>query len=367
MKDNEAPKASMPFSFFALDPYLENNIESAEEKQGRGADYLTWGPNNRYPNYIEELYNGCPTLHSIVDGSVDYTSGDDVTLNVPVFGKYLNHSRMTAREFVRTVALDAYLYSGFALQVISRKDGAGVAEVYPIPLRYLRTDKEREVFYYSEDWGKKYVKMDKVDRYPAFIPGTSAPTSILFVKLSGTGVYPSPCFAAATKACEMERDTDEYHLNALHNGFVSSYVMNFNNGTPPDQIKEEIEAAVREKFTGYKNAGRPMISWNNDRTHSTTVTPLEVQDYGEKYQSLAKHSRQQIFCSFRAIPAIFGIMTETTGFSEQEFSDAFKLYNRTRIQPVQDAIVDALDYVLGTAASLTITPFSLERAQGVVE
>jgi len=85
-----------------------------------------------------------------------------------------------------------------------------------------------------------------------------------------------------------------------------------------------------------------------------------VENFGERYEALSKHIRQQIFTAFRANPNLFGIPTENLGFSQEEYQSAFKLYNRTMVRPIQRKICDAFDYIFGQPGMLTITPFSLE-------
>ena len=86
-----------------------------------------------------------------------------------------------------------------------------------------------------------------------------------------------------------------------------------------------------------------------------------MDDFADRYEALHKRSREQIFTAFRATPNLFGLMTETTGFNEQEFAEAFKLYNRTVVKPIQKVIVDAFDKIFGVDGSITITPFNLEN------
>ena len=102
-----------------------------------------------------------------------------------------------------------------------------------------------------------------------------------------------------------------------------------------------------------------MFSWNDDRAHATTIEIPKVEDFGDKYNSLEKSTRQQIFTAFRANPNLFGIPTENLGFSQEEYESAFRLYNRTCVKPVQQIICDAYDRIYGATGVLTITPFSL--------
>lgn len=360
-------------SFAAIDQYVESNMVSAREKVINGKNYVEWGDGNGYPDYLLDLYNSVPTLRTIINGNVDYIAGDDVTI-LPLRAS-LEEGAMNLRgdiiaEQVRDLARDYEMYGGFALQIIRGRDGMP-SEVFYVDMRFLRMNKECDTFYYCEEWSRSGKK--KVLVYPKFIDlsekwaslsdeekGRHA-SSILFVKNVRTQTYPAPLYAASVKACEIERCIDDFHLNAINNGFVSSCIVNFNNGIPTPEIQEEIEDNFNDKFSGHQNAGRIIFSWNQSKDSATTFEQLNVEDFGEKYQSLAKHSRQQMFTAFRANPNLFGIPTESLGFSSEEYESAFRLYNRTQIRPVQRLIADAYDKIYGQKGVLTIVPFSIDE------
>ena len=368
-KQNNSRRSA--FSFAAIDSYLETNIVSPVEKVLAGRDMVEWGTRNAYPDYLLDLYNNVPTLRSIINGNIDYVAGDDVTI-MPLQEEFTNQEMNrrgdTIREQVKDIAKDFEIYGGFALQVIRNLAGE-VAEVYYIDMRYLRTNKEGDVFYYSEKWGKS-SRTDMVV-YHAFLPKIEweklsdeernrHASSILFVKNVHTQVYPAPLYAASVKACEIERLIDEFHLSDINNHFVSSAIINFNNGDPGQEIKSEIERGFNEKFCGASNGGRVAFSWNPNKDSATDIVEFKMEDFGERYKALSQHSRTQIFTSFRAIPLLFGLTSEAnTGFSTEEFEQSFKLYNRTQIQPVQRMICDAYDKIYGQRGVLTIRPFSL--------
>ena len=360
-------------SFAAIDQYVESNMVSAREKVLTNKNYVEWGEGNRYPDYLLDLYNNVPTLRTIINGNVDYIAGDDVTI-LPLRAS-LEEGAMNLRgdviaEQVRDIARDYEMYGGFALQVIRGRDGKP-SEVFHIDMRFLRMNKECDTFYYCEDWSRSGKK--KVLVYPKYMDLSEKwsflsdeeknrqASSILFVKNVRTQVYPAPLYAASVKACEIERCIDDFHLNAINNGFVSSCIVNFNNGIPTPEIQEEIEDNFNDKFGGHQNAGRIIFSWNQSKDSATTFEQLNVEDFGEKYQSLAKHSRQQMFTAFRANPNLFGIPTESLGFSSEEYESAFRLYNRTQIRPVQRLIADAYDKIYGQKGVLTIVPFSIDE------
>lgn len=368
-KENNSPARAF-VSAAAIDPYIEQNIISPVEKKAGNGDMVEWGAGNQYPLFLKELYGNVTTLRTIICGDVDFVAGDQVTLGAvdPTKSSISDGTRMnrkggSLRDQVKDLARDLDLFGGFALQVIRDKSGK-VAELYYIPMDYLRSDADNEVFYYSEKWAKRGPKNVLV--YPKYADWAvldeegraKHAASILYVKSNHDGTYPQPKYAAAVKACQLERCIDDYHLNAISNDFEASAIINFNNGIPSDEMKEEISAEIDDVMGGYQNARRIIKSWNPNKDSQTTIAQFPVQSFGEKYKALAEHSRQQIFCAFRAVPSLFGLPT-ASGFSTEEYEAAFKLYNRTQVQPMQRLIVEAYERLLGPGC-VVIKPFSLD-------
>ena len=372
MSNTEQNKpARARISFAAIDRYIDSNIILPVEKFVSAKDLMEWGTRNSYPDYLLDLYNNVPTLSAIINGNIDFITGDDVSilpLTQHLPNGIMNNRGDHIREQIKDIAKDYEIYGGFALQIIRNLIGE-VAEVYYIDMRFLRSNKEGNVFYYCEDWSKS-VRKDVIV-YPAFMPNLNwealddeaknrNASSILYVKKVHTQVYPAPLYAASIKACEIERLIDDFHLSDINNHFVSSAIINFNNGIPDDDVKEQIEREFTEKFCGASNGGRTAFSWNPNKESATDIVEFEVKDFGERYKTLSDHSRQQIFTAFRANPNLFGIPTEGNGFANEQYAESFKLYNRTQIKPVQTMIKDAYSKIYGQPKVLTIVPFSMD-------
>lgn len=358
-------------SFAAIDQYVETNIVLPTERV-TNRDFVEWGKGNNYPGYLLDLYNNVTTLRSIINGNIDFVTGDDVTI-LPLGDRFaegiMNTRGDLITDIVRDLAKDYNLYGGFALQIIRDHNG-DVAEIYYIDMRFIRSNKENDVFYYNEHWDKGGRK--DVIIYPKFLRNldwTSLSdeerdrhaSSIVFVKNVHTQVYPAPMYAASVLSCEIEKAISQYHWNSLNNNFCPDIIINFNNGDPGDEIKEEIVSDLEEKFSGYQNGKRFMVSFNKDRMSAVTIDTIKTDDFSERYKALEESCRRQIFSAFRAQPLLFGLNSDvSTGFSTDEFEQTFKLYNRTQIRPVQRLIADAFDRIYGSKGVLTIKPFSLE-------
>lgn len=328
-------------TFAAINPYIEINKYLPTERENRGKEFVSWGEDNAYPGYLYDLYLNVTTLHSIINGVVTYVLGTDTK-------DYC--------ELIKDIALSYSIYGGFAIAVYRNKLGK-VVKLEVLDMRNIRTNKKNTQFWYSEDFCNGYVNKNKCLKYPKFEQDSKDPVSIYFYKTNKYQVYPLPYYVGAITACELEKSIDEFHLNSINNGFQGSCLFNFNNGQPEETEQEDIVNAIEEKFTGKDNAGRIIVSFNDDKDHQTEVTPLNPTDFSDRYNSLAERARSEIFCSWRTTPNIMGIPTETTGFNSQEYSAAFKLFNITVIKPIQEIIINTIQFLTGQ--NITINPFKI--------
>lgn len=349
-------------AFAALNPYTSTNIVENVEKEISGKDFIGWGNDNQYPSYLFDLYSNCATLQSVINGTIDFIVGNESECNVTNFQIRMNKNDETLEDILQRLACDFLIYGGFAIQVIRDYNNA-ISEIYWVDFSKLRSDKKNEVFFYSEDWDKSFGRV-KYITYPKFRTDDKNPTSIYYYKGTKTrSVYPTPLYNASVLACEMEKKINEFHLNELNNNFLSSKIINFNAGVPDDEMKAEIERNINEKFSGTDNAGRILISFNDNEEQRTTVENLGTDNFADRYNALAKRAKEEIFVAFRATPMLFGVPQENSGFNIAEYEESFKLYNRTTVRPMQKVLVNAFDKIFDFDGSVSIVPFSLEDNQ----
>ena len=359
MNENKTPNEGTTFiSLRAIDEYLENNIiRPVETTTARG--FISWGKNNDFPDYLLDLRQNVSTLRALEDGLRDYIAGDGVEINVAQFQDQVNSKGQTLEDILGFIAEDLAIYGGWALNILRNKLG-GIAEIYYLPFFNIRVSEDLKTIYYAYDWGKSFGRV-KYMEYPAFDPDDSKQYSSIFYFKNSHGLknYPEPVYSSALLACETEKLINHFHLNSINNNFNGSYIINFNSGKPNQTQKEEIEDHFYDKYSGPENASRPVLCFNDSKDNETTITKIDSEDYGERYKTLSERTKQELFTAFRASPNLFGIMTETTGFSEQEFSESFKLFNRTMVMPFQKSISRCFDKIFGPGWG-RIKPFSID-------
>ena len=348
----------------AIDQHIQTNTVSAEEKKVTGKDYITWGDNNKYPSLLLECYKSCSTLQSIINGTGDFVTGDDIICNVPNFQKEVNKNGDTINDLIGKISNDYLIFGSFAIQVI-RNFAGQVAELYWIDINKLRSDEKNEVFYYSDDWSKSYGRV-KTIVYPKFNAKDSNATSIFYYKNpKSRGVYGVPMWSASVPNVQIDMSITKFHQNEVNNNFMGSKMISFCNGVPSDELKLEIERNLTEKFGGSENAGRFLISFSDNKENAPEVLNLGSDDFDKRYIELEKRNTQQLFIAFRAIPQIFGLAVEGSGFNREEYLQSYSLYSKTMVKPIQNAIVDSFDKIFGQKDSIEIKPFSVDVVEDI--
>ena len=140
---------------------------------------------------------------------------------------------------------------------------------------------------------------------------------------------------------------------------MTSKLISFNNGVPSDEQKAEIESDLNEKFSGAENAARVMISFSDSKENAPEIMDLGTDSFADRYNTLAKRNKEEIYCAFRCTPLLVGLVSESNGFATSEYSDSFKLFNKTVISPLQQSIINAFDKIFAIKGSITIQPFTI--------
>lgn len=327
-----------------------------------GSDNIvSYGKDNNAPILYKNCYQNSATLKSVIDGSVNYILGEEVVVNDEgaLFKERVNRSGMTMKELVAKLALSNQIYGGFAIQVIFNKLGVPV-ELYPLEFSRCRlNEKGTKVFYSRKNWTKWGTKADVYDVFNMENINPEKRTQILYVKGDFTNnVYPLPQWFGALRDVLVEIECSKYALNSVSNGFSARYLINIPDGAGMDnEQKQAIEDAIKAKFCGSEVDANFMLYYADGEGY-VDIKKIESDDANERYINIKDNARSNIYTAMRCTPNLMGLPTATTGFNSQEYSSAFKLYQKSVIQGIQDHIVKALNKVIGKGA-VSIVPFQI--------
>ena len=287
---------------------------SPEIKEVRNKDYILYGDDNMYFQYLIDRYNGSPTNNAIINGISEmiFGKGLDATDSNRKPNEYAQMKVLFTDDCVRKLVYDFYLMGQCAIQVIYSQDRTKIAELEHIPVETLRAEKsvdgEIEAYYYANDWTK--VKNNtELKRIPAF--GKSKESlEIMYIKPYRAGFfYYSPVsYQGGLQYAELEEEVSNYHLSNVLNGLSPSMLIQFNNGVPNEEERELIEQRIYQKFSGSSNSGKFILAFNDNPEQAATMEPVQLSDAHNQYEFLSSESTKKIMVSHRVVsPMLLGI------------------------------------------------------------
>ena len=347
---NTAPVSHSDVRVVNLSTYTSPKIVETKNK-----DWVSYGADNNYFQYLIDRYNGSPTNNAVINGisQMIFGKGLDATDSNRKPDQYAQAVSLFKKDAVRRLAYDLKLMGQCAIQVIYSKDRTKIAQVEHLPVETLRAEKcnedgKIEAYYYHSDWANAKPN-DKPLRIPAYGCSKEA-IEILYVKPYKAGFYYySPVdYQGGLQYSELEEEISNYHLNNILNGLAPSMLINFNNGTPSEEDRRLIEQRIAQKFSGSSNAGKFILAFNDNKESQAEITPVQLSDAHNQYQFLSDESTKKIMVAHRVVsPMLLGIKYSSgLGNNADELKTATLLMDNTVIRPFQDLLIDAFDKIL---------------------
>ena len=330
-------------------------------------DWVAYGEDNNYFQYLIDRYNGSATNNAIINGMTEliYGKGLYATDAARKPDEYAMMKSLFSRQCMRKITFDLKAMGQAAMQVIYNKDKTKIVQVEHMPIETLRMEKMNEDgeitgYYYSKDWTKIRKKGYEPVRIPAFGYGEKGEgLEIYCIKPYRSGFYYySPVdYQGGLPYAELEEEVANYHINNIKNGLSPSMLINFNNGVPTEEERELIERRIIQKFSGSSNSGKFILAFNDNKEMAASIEPVQLSDASEQYQFLADESMRKLMVSHRVTsPMLMGIKDNTgLGNNADELKTASLLFHNTVVRPIQEMILDAIDDILAVnGASLNV-------------
>lgn len=346
--------------FMALNSYVKPEVKEVSGKQ-----WIEYGSDNNYFQYLIDRYNGSPTNNAIINGVIDmiYGKGLAATDASQKPDEYAMMMALFTKDCMKKVVADFKMMGNAAIQVIYNQDHSRIVKVEHIPVETLRAEKCNEegfipAYYYAKSWDRVAQRKEVPVRIDAY--GTSkAGIEILYIKpyKAGYYYYAPTDYQGSLPYAELEEEVANYHISNIKNGLAPSMLINFNNGTPTEDEQTLIEARIADKFSGSSNAGRFILAFNDNKELAATIEPVQLSDASEQYQFLSEECTKKIMVGHRVTsPMLLGIKDQTgLGNNADELKTASILFDNIVIRPLQEVLLDAVEEVLSfNGASLNV-------------
>jgi len=328
----------------------------AVEKENRSG-WIDYGSNNLYPNYLLNLFHNSP-IHNALVNSISYMIEGQGT------GTILDNA-------LQGISFDLKLQGAFVAEVIWSMDFTRVVQINHLPFENCRLAYDREEdditgIFYSKDWANTRSKRGKPEFIPAFNPSIAQeqPRQVIYAHgmSAGSVYYPKPDYFGALNYVELSYQMGLYHVNNILNGLFPSFIINFLNGIPQKEERESIRREWETRLSGASNAGKFLMTFNEDPTRAPQIEAFPLSDADKQYQFLSEETAKQIMVGHRVVsPLIHGIR-DTTGFgsNKDEMLVGLEIFNNQVIKPYQRIIERVFTPILGEINIEMNSPFDEE-------
>jgi hypothetical protein len=337
------------------------NIPHLVEKSNQ--DWVSFGEDNLYPNYLLELFLGSAINGALVKsiGAMIYgeglaaTNADESDATKESYLRLTELLHNSDDDVLKDLAMDLKLFGGCYVNVIWSRDRSKIAKIKHIPAQYIRSGKmvdgEVDTYYYSSDWSKFKKGEYRPIPYRAFsTKDRSNASQILMIRDKNPALFYgfAPDYVAATDWIQMELEIAQFHLSNITSGMTPSMHVGFSNGVPTDEERRTIERQLNAKFAGSGNAGKILITFNDGKETAPIIEPIQMNDAQSAWEGMSKQAVNQILAGHRVTsPILFGIRSEGGGLGNNadELRDAYSLFNNTVIIPFQNTLLKGLDKI----------------------
>jgi len=342
------------------------NIPHIVEKDDK--EYIYFGADNLYPQYLIELFTGSGINSAIIKGASAMIAGDqqgtcqglDVVDKDELEGdqkeQYLKFNKLLktgSRNTIKNLAFDLKLFGTCYINVIWNKAKTAIHEIKHIPAQYIRSGKadgygKVNEYYYCYDWSN--IRKYKPRIIKAFNPEDRTETSQLMQvkEYNPQSFYYGICdYVGGTDYIQLDMSIAELHLANIDNNFMPSCMVNFSNGIPTDMERQEVERKLNSKFSSSGNSGKLIITFSDGRESTPEIVPLDTGTNDDKYQFLSQEVSRKILTAHRVTsPLLLGVKAESGfGSNADELRDSYSLYNSTCIKPFQSTLLESLDQI----------------------
>lgn len=349
-------------------------------KEDKQKEWLLWGfskdPderkwNNRLPDYYEWLYNSSSKNRAIIDTKVDYVTGK---------GLEINYSSLESRALgtAEKVELGAFVFKlndsglikklnqnrfkigGFSFEVIFDKGGKKIMPHY-VNFKNLRRSKveydekgneKPPVYFYTEKWDATKPEQNK--DFKQFHPFEWTRDDIdknkryiVIYQEDEENPYPIPEYTAAIPYIASDYEVGNFVYNNTKNGFTSGWLINFYNGEPQEDQKEQIVQAVKDRFNGSDNSGEPMVVFNENGQKGVEVLPITPNGQDDRFINLNKQIREEVYSGHKMAPIVVGLPGDG-GFNNDadEKRSAEESFQRKWAAPRQKTIEEYINAII---------------------
>lgn len=272
----------------------------------RGKDYVSYGEDNLFCNYLLELSTQSALHQAILDKKVKMLMGEKIVYNEnnnkqKAFIEKCNNNNENLRQVMDKCAQDLEIMGGFDLQIIWAKDKRTILEIYHLPYERMRCAPVNEnglidTYFYSTKW-TKWTQSKDIEVMPAYdITKDQNLPQVLssFQYKSGVYYYGLPSYIGALNDIDTLKQISIFHNSNIKNNFAPGALIIFRGPEPSEQAMDAIVKQLETKYKGSSASGEPVIFFLDTDQQEPTIQQIAASDLDKMFEQLSSTSKENV-------------------------------------------------------------------------
>jgi len=328
-------------------------VPDSLQKAMYGRPYVEFGSDNNFPQYMADLSTVSPTHASILEAKTSFLNSKldlDRELDYKIDLDDIDGEQGTIEDFLTDIFTNLATFEGGYVEVVYNNTRTRIVALKTIPFESVRVGRYDErgninSVFISQDWSRKYIKRNQPLEIPTFDPNnitTDSQIMIIRGKKPNQPYYPIPTWMSAIQWILLEDDVVEFSRNSILNGFTPSTILNFHDGEPTEDEKDQLESYISGKFTG-KGSTKFMMFFDNGKDNSVDINKLDVPNLSDYWESITPIMTSKIFTGHKIYPSLVGVpVSNGLSSNSDELDLQFQMYIKTSIEPLQKLVLTVL-------------------------
>lgn len=370
MSQKNASKPKPVKTSFSIVSYVENikNLFSKNYNTS-GNDIIYWGEDNQLPADLYEQYCKNVYVGSIINTTLDYIMGGGIELSAEMDRHIKNKMVRSLKEsvrisnqkhynrvmdavntkydsledLVRKSVKDKLIFGNYALDSYFTVTGDLTELEYEDMSKVRFTESKTSVKIADRGWSN-YSGIGDIRTRPLFTPYQYNSPSVFIPCIDDRTIYPLPYYFSSAEAIAVDSEICVYNLNTLKNSF-SPFLM-IKVPSMGDGKLEEISNELKKKGTGARGLKYILIEDNGSGVN-VGIDSIPQEKLGDRFSILDSSNEKRIFIGFGMPKQLIGGLAESTGFNDQDYFPAYKLYFDAKIYPFREQLIDEIGYLFG--------------------
>lgn len=326
-------------------------------------NFIYFGEDNLYPQYLNQVYYSSPLHGAIVDFKTQASVGggydiDESKLSVKERVDYYTFTkRLQLNKLVPSLTKE-YILHNRVYFLIHLKAGK-CAKMERVYADKVRKNIDGSIYSVAYDWTyqtgikeyKPYTKKCKDGVYMLEFAEQSV----------GMDIYPLPQYTSALNFAFLSGELSYLAKSNIQNSVFPSFALKFPKKPQNDEEMQQIKDTVN-KMKGAENAGKAVAFFANNKEQLPEMDAIPTNQNDSLFKEASELITEQICFSHTIDPILLGVRTTGSLGNGSDIKQAYVIFEKNVIMGLRnriEEIVNSLFEIAGINATMEIKNYQI--------